>query len=63
MAVSATSDHLAANGPHQAAVEGYATAFWWAAAIFAAGALVTGGLLRSRARPEVAQACAEPVAA
>jgi hypothetical protein len=28
-------------------VEGYTTAFWWGAAIFAAGALTTGGLLRS----------------
>jgi hypothetical protein len=27
-------------------VHGYTTAFWWAAAIFAAGALVCGVLLR-----------------
>jgi predicted MFS family arabinose efflux permease len=33
----------------QAAVHGYTTAFWWAAAIFAAGAVVCGLLLRSRA--------------
>jgi EmrB/QacA subfamily drug resistance transporter len=66
MAVSATSGYLAAHGPQlvqQAAVEGYTTAFWWGAAIFAAGALVTGGLLRSRARAEVAPSAAEPVAA
>jgi EmrB/QacA subfamily drug resistance transporter len=33
----------------QAAVHGYTTAFWWAAAIFAAGAAVCGLLLRSGA--------------
>jgi EmrB/QacA subfamily drug resistance transporter len=66
MAVSATTDHLAANGPQliqQAAVEGYTTAFWWAAAIFAVGALSTGSLLRSRVRPVMAHGPAEPVAA
>ncbi len=66
MAVSATTDYLAANGPQrvqQAAVEGYTTAFWWAAAIFAVGALITGSLLRSRVRPEMAHRPAEPVAA
>ena len=35
----------------QAAVEGYVTAFWWAAGLFALGALVCGALLRSDARP------------
>src|SRR5215204_4765585 len=59
LAVSATTDFLADNGPppdvlRQAAVEGYVTAFWWAAAIFALGALVSGSLLRSDARPEMA---------
>jgi len=66
MAVSATSDYLAANGPQliqQAAVEGYTTAFWWAAAIFAVGALITGSLLRSGGRTELAHGPAEPVAA
>jgi MFS family permease len=66
MAVSATTDYVAANGPQliqQAAVEGYTTAFWWAAAIFAVGALVTGSLLRSGVRPEMAHGPAEPVAA
>jgi hypothetical protein len=38
----------------QAAVEGYTTAFWWAAGICAIGALVCGSLLRSGARPELA---------
>jgi hypothetical protein len=63
MAVSATADYLAANGSdlvRQAAVEGYTTAFWWAAAIFAVGALVTGSLLRSGARPETEHGPAEP---
>jgi len=66
MAVSATTDYLAANGPQhiqQAAVEGYTTAFWWAAAIFAVGALITGSLLRSGVRPEMAHGRAEPVTA
>jgi EmrB/QacA subfamily drug resistance transporter len=58
LAVSATTDFLAGHGPapevmRQAAVEGYVTAFWWAAAIFALGALVSGSLLRSDARPEM----------
>ncbi|ADB53998.1 MFS transporter [Conexibacter woesei] len=35
----------------RAAVEGYTTAFWWAAGLFAAGALVCGALLRSDTRP------------
>jgi hypothetical protein len=48
----------AAAGParellRQAAVEGYTTAFWWAAGIFALGALVCGSLMRSGARPEL----------
>jgi hypothetical protein len=66
MAVSATTDYLAANGPQlvqEAAVEGYTTAFWWAAAIFALGALITGSLLRSGVRPEMAHGPTEPVAA
>ena len=46
----------------QAAVEGYVTAFWWAAAIFAVGAVVTGALLRSDARVP-AHGAAEPAAA
>ena len=35
----------------RAAVEGYTTAFWWAAAIFAVGALVTGGPAALRRPP------------
>jgi sugar phosphate permease len=37
-------------------VEGYTTAFWWAAGIFAIGALACGSLLRPGARPELSHA-------
>ena len=45
LAVAAATDFVAERGPapavlREAAVEGYVTAFWWAAAIFAVGALV-----------------------
>jgi EmrB/QacA subfamily drug resistance transporter len=68
LAVSATTDFLMDRGPapemlRQAAVEGYVTAFWWAAGIFAVAALVCGSLLRSDVRPEMAQATAEPAPA
>jgi EmrB/QacA subfamily drug resistance transporter len=63
LAVSATTDYIVSNGPGaQAAVEGYITAFWWAAAIFAVGALVTGALLRPGVKVP-AHGAAEPVAA
>jgi EmrB/QacA subfamily drug resistance transporter len=59
LAASAATDFVTGRGPapevlRQAAVEGYTTAFWWAAGIFAIGALVCGGLLRPGARPELA---------
>ena len=59
LAASAATDFVAANGPapevlRQAAVEGYTTGFWWAAGIYAVGALVCGSLLRSGARPGLA---------
>ncbi|MGH3240122.1 MAG: MFS transporter, partial [Spirillospora sp.] len=67
LAVSAATDFVTDRGPgpdvlRQAAVEGYTTAFWWAAGIFAIGALVCGSLLRPGARPELAHG-AEPAAA
>ena len=67
LAASAATEFVTARGPapdvlRQAAVEGYVTAFWWAAAIFAAGALVCGGLLRPGARPALAPG-AEPAPA
>jgi MFS family permease len=67
LAVSATTDFLTDRGPapevlRQAAVEGYTTAFWWAAGIFALGALVCGSLLRPGTRPELAHG-ADPAAA
>jgi sugar phosphate permease len=68
MAASAASDFVTDRGPapevlRQAAVEGYVTAFWWAAGIFAVGALVCGSLLRSDVRPAPAHGAAEPAAA
>jgi hypothetical protein len=67
LAVSATTDFLTDRGPttevlRQAAVEGYVTAFWWAAAIFALGALVCGSLLRPGVRPAPAHGAPEPAA-
>jgi EmrB/QacA subfamily drug resistance transporter len=58
LAVSAATDFVAGHGPgpetlRQAAVQGYVTAFWWAAAIFVVGALVSGSLLGADARPEM----------
>ena len=44
-------------------VDGYTTAFTWAAAILAAGAVVCGSLLRSSTRPEAAHGPAEAAAA
>jgi Na+/melibiose symporter-like transporter len=54
LSASAASSYLAgkdatAELAANAAVHGYTTAFWWAAAIFAAGALVSALLLRSGA--------------
>ncbi|MEA2213269.1 MAG: hypothetical protein QOF83_3217 [Solirubrobacteraceae bacterium] len=55
LAASATSSYVAgtqasANLGARAAVHGYTTAFWWSAGIFAAGALITGLLVRGRLR-------------
>ncbi len=64
LAVSAATDYVATHGPGpMAAVEGYVTAFWWAAAIFAAGAIVTGALLRSGVKVPAHGGSPEPVAA
>jgi EmrB/QacA subfamily drug resistance transporter len=68
MAVSAVTDYLTERGPapevlRQAAVEGYVTAFWWAAGILAVGGLVCGSLLRSDVRPAPGHGAAEPAAA
>ncbi len=64
VAASATSSFAAshATGGHAtalAAVHGYTTAFWWSAAIFAAGAIICGLLIRP-GTPQVNPA-AEPV--
>ncbi|MGH2985551.1 MAG: MFS transporter [Solirubrobacterales bacterium] len=65
LAAAASTDFVADGGPapevlRQAAVEGYVTAFWWAAGIFAVGALICGSLLRSEVRPEMAHGGPEP---
>jgi EmrB/QacA subfamily drug resistance transporter len=67
LAASAATSFVTTHGAapdvlRQAAVEGYTTAFWWAAGIYAVGALVCCSLLRSGARPELAHD-AEPAAA
>jgi EmrB/QacA subfamily drug resistance transporter len=66
LSTSATTSFLVGRSPNagvvaHAAVHGYTTAFWWAEAIFAAGAIVSGLLLRSGA-PRLERA-AEPVLA
>jgi EmrB/QacA subfamily drug resistance transporter len=66
LSTSATTSFLVGKSPSsgavaQAAVHGYTTAFWWAAAIFGAGAIVSGLLLRSGA-PQLGRA-PEPVLA
>jgi EmrB/QacA subfamily drug resistance transporter len=70
LAATAASSFVAGKQPTaallaHAAVHGYTTAFWWAAGIFAIGALLTVMLLRGRARsvqtgiePEVQPAAA-----
>ena len=68
MAASAATDFVGAHGQapevlRQAAVEGYVTGFWWAAGIFALGALVCGALLRPGVRPVVPHGAPEPAVA
>ena len=64
MAAAAVGDFVVANGAGpQAAVEGYVTAFWWSAGIFALGAVVCWALLRPGARPVPAHGAAEPAVA
>lgn len=58
LAASAVTSYVSDHGQRpdvlaQAAVEGYVTAFWWAAGVFAVGALICGALLRSNTRAEV----------
>ena len=52
LAASATARPDAAAVAH-AAVHGYTTAFWWAAAIYAVGAVVCASLLTKRSREVV----------
>jgi hypothetical protein len=61
LAASAVSGYVADHGPGPAAaIEGYTTAFWWAAGLYLAGALVCAALLRSSTRPAAAHAEAAP---
>jgi EmrB/QacA subfamily drug resistance transporter len=67
VAASAVSDFVASNGAttavlREAAVEGYVTAFWWAAGMFALGGLLCGALL-SGVRRDMAHATPEPAVA
>jgi sugar phosphate permease len=67
LAASAATEYVRDLGPapdvlRQAAVEGYVTAFWWAAAVFAVGAVACGSLLRSSTRPAAGHGAAEPAA-
>jgi predicted MFS family arabinose efflux permease len=68
LAATATTNFIAGHGRtpdalRQAAVEGYSTAFWWAAGIFALGAVVTGTLLRPGVQHVPAHGTAEPAVA
>jgi len=68
LAASASADFVAGRTAapellRQAAVEGYVTAFWWAAGLFALGALACGALLRSGVRPPVTHGAPEPAPA
>jgi EmrB/QacA subfamily drug resistance transporter len=65
LAASATTSQLAGHLPNpalisHAAVHGYTTAFWWAAAIFAVGSMLCTALLTSHSR-ELAVAGTDPV--
>jgi Na+/melibiose symporter-like transporter len=65
LAGSAVTSYMADHGPDAAAaaaVHGYTTAFYWSAAIFALGAVVSALVFRAGA-PAVAPAGAEPVMA
>ncbi len=65
LAVSATESFAAGAAPtpalmEQAAVHGYTTAFYWSAAIFALGAVITAFLLRTKEKRVHPEASAEP---
>jgi EmrB/QacA subfamily drug resistance transporter len=60
VAANAATDYLAGQVPTaalaaQAAVESYVTVFWWAAAIFATGSVITALVLRSGTLPAAAE--------
>lgn len=76
LAATAMADYLATHGPTspevatQAALTSYSTAYWWGAALFAAGAIMAALLFRRRGQglslshaPEPGEAPLEPVVA
>jgi MFS family permease len=68
LSASATASYLAGKPPTadvvaRATVHGYTTGFWWAAAIFAAGAVVCGALLRGGAPQQQAEEYGSPALA
>jgi MFS family permease len=71
LAATAVTDYLASHAPvtaavgAEAAVHGYATAYWWCAAFFAGGAVLTALVFRRRNQGlalHTAHQAAEPVA-
>jgi EmrB/QacA subfamily drug resistance transporter len=68
LAASAVTDFVTDRGPapevlRHAAIEGYTTAFWWAAGLYIVGALICGALLRPGTRPAMTHGAAQPSAA
>jgi EmrB/QacA subfamily drug resistance transporter len=68
LAASAVTDFVTDRGPspevlRHAAIEGYTTAFWWAAGLYIVGALICGALLRPGTRPAMTHGTAQPSAA
>jgi EmrB/QacA subfamily drug resistance transporter len=68
LAASAVTDFVTDRGPspevlRHAAIEGYTTAFWWAAGLYIVGALICGTMLRPGTRPAMTHGTAQPSAA
>ena len=68
LAGSAVTSYAVEHGTSQAAIDaaavhGYTTAFWWSAAIFAVGAIVTSLVFRSGVPQTAAAPAGEPVLA
>jgi sugar phosphate permease len=68
LAASAVTDFVTDRGPapdvlRHAAIEGYTTAFAWAAGLYIVGALICAALLRPDTRPAITHGPAQPSAA